>query len=144
MRCELKSAPLTRAGICENTGPQGEKRPDLSGAIRQGDTMEIMDISARGLLSQRRIFFSKPCSSQSGKKQELVIISRPSFWQLIRRGSTYHASLLSALLAVTDLSAANRDLCLLADTSTGQVLVDLGGEEGSRFTTFERQPKKPH
>lgn len=56
----------------------------------------------------------------------------------------YIASLLSALLATTDLSIASCDLCLLADTSTGQVFMALGGEEGSKFTTSERRPKKPH
>ncbi|RMC18689.1 hypothetical protein DUI87_04585 [Hirundo rustica rustica] len=52
----------------------------------------------------------------------------------------YHASLLST----TDLSTASLGLCLLAGTSTGQVLVAFGGEEGSKFITFERCPKKPH
>lgn len=101
LRCKVKSAPLTRAGICENTGASRAEKARPWWCHQTGRYHGDYGISARLLLSQRRIFCTRPCSSLSGKKQEIVIISGPSFGQLIRRGSTMPASYLPSQLPQT-------------------------------------------
>lgn len=143
LRRNVKSGPLSRAGICENTGASRDEkvRPQWChhtgrcygdyGHICNGFTVTEQNILHQALLfpiweKARNCHYPLSIILAADKERE------------------YLASLLSALLAMTDLSAASLDPQLLADTSTGQVLVAFGGEEGSKFTIFERQPKKPH
>lgn len=143
LRCKVKSGPLTRAGICENTGASRDEkaRPQWChqtgkchgdyGHICKGFTVREGNILHQALLfpvweKARNCHYLSSIILAADEERE------------------YRASLLSALLAVTDLSTASLDRWLLADSSTGQVLVAFGGEEGSKFTTFERKPKKPH
>lgn len=140
LRCEVKSGPLTRAGICEITGAsRGEKaRPQRCHQTGRynGDYGHICNgftVTEENILHQALLFPVWEKARNCHYLSSIILAAD--------KEREYHASLLSALLALTDLSTASLVLCLLADTSTGQVLEAFGG---SKFTTSERQPEKPH